>query len=421
MRVLFAVFPATAHLHPVTPLAWALQSAGHEVRIVSHPEMADTISAVGLTPVPLGETVDLTAPAPDIGPQLDRVTRALSLTTDTHLWEILRRRVLPALAKYFPAGPAAAGHRDMLDDLVEFARGWQPDLVLWDPAFPPAPVAARVSGAAHARLMWGLDYFAWARQKFLERPERPGGEPVEDPQVAVVRPMLERYGLEFDEETLLGQWTVDPMPARLRLPLAVRSVPVRWVPFNGSAAVPDWLHEPPKRPRVCLSLGLTARERDKDSEVAISDLLDMVSDLDVELVATLNSSQLASLSGVPDNVRTVDYLPLNQLLPSCSAIIHHGGYGTYAAAVAHRVPQLITWEEGGDAMVTARYVTERGAGLAMDREHFSVDGLKRQLVRILEEPSFQEGAAGLYADSLTAPGPQEIVPLLERLTARHRS
>ncbi|WP_329378931.1 hypothetical protein [Streptomyces sp. NBC_01716] len=211
MRVSFAVFPATAHLHPVTPLAWALQSAGHEVRIVSPPEMADSISAVGLTPVPLGETVDLTAAAPDIGPRLDQVTRALSLTADTHLWEILRRRVLPALAKYFPAGPAAPGHRDMLDDIVEFARGWRPDLVLWDPAFPPAPVAARVSGAA----------------------------PVEDPQVAVVRPMLERYGLEFDEETLLGQWTVDPMPARLRLPLGVRSVPVRWVPFNGSAAVPD--------------------------------------------------------------------------------------------------------------------------------------------------------------------------------------
>ncbi|MET9519979.1 hypothetical protein [Streptomyces sp. NPDC002994] len=35
MRVLFAVFPATAHLHPITPLAWALQNAGHQVRVVS--------------------------------------------------------------------------------------------------------------------------------------------------------------------------------------------------------------------------------------------------------------------------------------------------------------------------------------------------------------------------------------------------
>ncbi|MBT2488553.1 activator-dependent family glycosyltransferase [Streptomyces sp. ISL-96] len=421
MRVLFAVFPATAHLHPITPLAWALQNAGHEVRVVSHPEMAGPISTVGLTPVPLGQTVDPRATAPDIRPQLDRVTRALALTSDSRPWETFSRQVLPALAKYFPAEPAATGHRDMLDDLVEFTRTWQPDLVLWDPAFLPAPIAARLSGAAHARMMWGPDYFAWSRQKFLKRPQPPGAAPVEDPQLALLTPLLERYGMEFDEELLLGQWTVDPLPAALRLPLDTRSVSVRWVPFNGSSAVPEWLHEPPKLPRVCLSLGITERERSKDGQFSISELLGMVAELDIELVATLNSDQMASLDSVPDNVRTVDYLPLNQLLPSCSAIIHHGGYGTYAAAVAHRVPQLITWKEGGESTGTARHVTERGAGLAMDREQFSAAGLKQQLVRILEEPSFKDGAAGLYADALATPAPQEIVPLLERLTAQHRS
>ena len=325
MRVLFAVFPATAHLHPITPLAWALQSAGHEVRVVSHPEMAGPISAVGLTPVSLGETVDLKAPAPDIRPRLERVTRALALTSDSHPWRVFSEQVLPALGKYFPAGPPATGHRDMLDDLVEFTGAWQPDLVLWDPAFLPAPIAARLSGAAHARMMWGPDYFAWSRKKFLERPQPPGAEPVEDPQLAVLGPMLDRYGMEFDEELLLGQWTVDPLPTALQLPLDTRSVPVRWVPYNGSSAVPDWLHEQPKRPRVGLSLGITERERAKDGQFSISELVGTVAELDIELVATLNADQLASLDNIPDNVRTVDYLPLNQLLPSCSAIIHHGG------------------------------------------------------------------------------------------------
>ncbi|GAB3955260.1 activator-dependent family glycosyltransferase [Streptomyces sparsus] len=422
MRVLFAVFPATAHLHPMAPLAWALQSAGHEVRVASHPEMADAITAVGLNAVQVGETVDMMAPAPDIRAQLDRITEAVQTSgnPDAQLWEILRRRVLPALAKYFPAEVTEEGSRSVLDDLVDFTRGWQPDLVLWDPAFLPAPVAARAAGAAHARLMWGTDYFAWSRHTLRQLGDRPGVEPLHDPHAALVRPMAERYGIDFDEELLVGQWTVDPMPSHLRLPLDVRYVPLRWVPFNGAAPVPQWLLEPPKRPRVCLTLGLTARERAKGSEVAVSDLLEMVADLDVELVATLDKSQTASLRTVPDNVRTIDYLPLNQLLPSCSAVIHHGGYGTMAAAVAHRVPQLVTWEDGGDAMVTAAYVTERGAGLAMDREQFTVAGLKQQLLRILNEPSFQQAADRLYADMLATPGPHEVVPVLERLTAQHR-
>ncbi|MDX3645344.1 nucleotide disphospho-sugar-binding domain-containing protein, partial [Streptomyces sp. MB09-02B] len=356
-----------------------------------------------------------------IRPQLDRVARALALPPDSPPWDIFSRQVLPALAKYFPAEPPVPGHRDMLDDLVEFTRAWQPDLVLWDPAFLPAPIAARLSGAAHARMMWGPDYFAWARQKFLERPRPPGADPVEDPQLRLLAPMLQRHGMEFDEELLLGQWSVDPLPTALRLPLDTRSVAVRWVPFNGSSAVPDWLHEPPKAPRVCLSLGVTERERAKDGRFSVSEMLHTVAELDIEVVATLNTEQLARLDSVPGNVRTVDYLPLNQLLPSCSAIIHHGGYGTYAAAVAHRVPQLITWKKDGESTCTARHVTERGAGLAMDRERFSAAGLQQQLIRILQEPSFQDGAAALHADALATPPPQEIVPLLERLTAQHRN
>src|SRR5207248_3108965 len=99
-----------------------------------------------------------------------------------------------------------------------------------------------------------------------------------------------------------------------------------------------------------------------------------------------------------------------------SAIIHHGGGGTSAAAAAYRVPQLITPTEGSDRVETARYVAQRGAGLAMpliESEEFSVEEVKSGLVRILDEPSFQEGAGALYDDLLATPGPNEVVGLLE--------
>src|SRR5262245_39024275 len=74
MRVIFAVYPSRSHFFPVVPYAWALQSAGHEVRVAAPGVFADVIAATGLTPVPLSE---LSAPevrlrgdaAPPAGPE----------------------------------------------------------------------------------------------------------------------------------------------------------------------------------------------------------------------------------------------------------------------------------------------------------------------------------------------------------------
>src|SRR5687767_8753910 len=55
MRVLFTVYPSFAHLYPLVPYAWALQSAGHEVRVASHGSFAASIASTGLTPVSLGD------------------------------------------------------------------------------------------------------------------------------------------------------------------------------------------------------------------------------------------------------------------------------------------------------------------------------------------------------------------------------
>lgn len=64
MRVLMTVWPAAAHLYPVVPLAWALHSAGHEVVVASHPNMAATIASVGLTSIPLGDAQSMPSPGP---------------------------------------------------------------------------------------------------------------------------------------------------------------------------------------------------------------------------------------------------------------------------------------------------------------------------------------------------------------------
>lgn len=427
MRVLLTVFPATSHLYTVVPLAWALQCAGHEVVVASpegvvDPKVIANITSSGLTAVSLGGREELTASlAPLIaGAGPNRPTLALD-PDDENAWRTARAVLAGMFNAYYPPESAAGGRRPILDTLVEFARDWRPDLVLWDPLAPTGAVAARACGAAHARLLFGMDNIGLIRSKTRQELADPTSGLTEDPWMSWLGPVLERYGLDFTEETLVGQWTMDLTQSRMRHPLDLTYVPVRRVPYNGAAVLPEWLHARPERHRAVLTLGVSRRLlAGRHSGFPMREFFESVSGLDLELVATLNSEQLAVVGTLPDNVRAIEYVPLNQVLPSSSAIIHHGGGGTFAAAVAFKVPQLVVPLPMWDEAVTARYVVRRRAGVAADPAAIDVDGMQKDLVRLIEEPSFRLGARDLYEDMLAAPSPKDVIPVLERLTAEHR-
>jgi hypothetical protein len=445
MRVMLTPWPNPAHLYPIVPLAWALQSAGHEVCIASHAALAPRTAGVGLPALALGDSS-----VTPIGPgnpwpagleaKFERMTEQLALNPfDREQWDIYYQFMLPSMWDFQPYGASPEDPHRELDELVAFARNWQPDLVLWDPCLPIGAIAAKACGAAHGRMLWGLDYFAYNVDRVAERLGKPGG-PTVDPLAETMRPGALRHGVEVDDELLVGQFTVDPTPIGMRLPTTTRTVSIRWEPFSAQTPIPEWLYEPLDRPRIGLTLGLSQRLFFKDGWEHVAKLMDMVADLDVEVVATLNSDQLACVGRLPDNVRTIDYLPLNQLLPTCSALIHQGGLGTFAAASALSVPQLIidfevdngttvvvgedgveqlATEKHTESSLTANYVIQRGAGLPLDIRQPVAD-MQKQLVRILTEPSFQEGAASIYQDTVASPTPNHIVPVLERLAAQYR-
>ncbi|MER7911285.1 nucleotide disphospho-sugar-binding domain-containing protein [Streptomyces sp. NPDC096068] len=446
MRVMFTIWPGTAHLFPLTPLAWALQSAGHEVCVAAHPSMAEGIASVGLTPVPLGDLGLMPTPwdgenskSRDVEAEMDRLTEDLALEPeDRYPWESLRTFLFPVMWDFHPIGEAPAESYPWIDRLVEAARDWRPDLVLWDPCWPSSAVAARASGAAHARLLWGLDYWGWTVDRFADRGRVLGSRLGTNPMEGSVRAIADRYGMEVDDELLLGQWTVDPTPSGMRLPTRTRTLPMQWMPYTGAAPIPDWLYARPERPRVTMSLGMSMRAFFEESRPRVEALLETVDGMDIEVVATFNKDQLRDIP-VPDNVRTVDYLPLNLLLPSSAALIHHGGTGSFNAAAAMGVPQLITSDandfttiddEGNkktfttqhmDVPPTTKYLVERGAGFTLDHGELSRSEMRERLERAVSDPSIREGARSLRKDIVAAPTPTEIIPVLERLTEVHRS
>lgn len=430
MRVLFTTFAARAHLYTQVPIAWALRTAGHEVVVASQPDLVDDITRTGLTAVPVGEVFDLESGMRELDGILGdlasgRLTPAqvgldMSEARPEKLtWEY----ILHVFAAMTPVTFLNHSQQSMIDDLAAFARDWRPDLVLWDPLTFAGPVVAKSCGAANARILFGPDLVGRMRTAFRKSAAQLPAQLRDDPLAEWLDWTLHRLGCSagFTEDMVLGQWTIDQLPPSMRLAVDTPYVPVRYVPYNGPAVVPDWLREPPKRKRVCVTLGASFREVALGDQASIGDLIESVADLDVEVVATLDEAQRESLPTVPDNVRVVDFVPLNSLLPTCSAVVHHSGSGTFATALAHGVPQLIVPNMMWDSMDKARSLEASGAGLYLrDVDRLSGGELRGQLARLLDDPSFTEAAARVSREMLSAPSPNDLVAVLEKLTAERR-
>jgi glycosyltransferase (activator-dependent family) len=408
MRVLLTTLAATSHLNNLVPLAWALRSAGHEVCVAAQPNLTEAITRAGLTAVAVGEEL-----ATSDGERMGDGTSPYGLGFDiaeTRPEILTPEYVRGALEAYTSVVCEYLTGESMTDDLVEFARAWRPDLVVWDSLTYAGPVAALASGAAHARVLVVQDH--WVRMRELLRAAEGTGD---DPLTGYLTRKLARYGAAFDETAVTGQVTVDPLPSWTRFPLAAPRIPMRYVPYNGTAVIPGWLLREPRRPRVCLTLGVTggAFGVHEGGGVTASELLDALAALDVEVIATIGADRLAPGAAVPDNVRLFDFVPLNALAPTCAAIIHHGGAGTLGTALVHGVPQLIVPSNIWGEPAYAAALASTGAGIVIDPASLSADLLKGELHRLLEEPSFRENAARVRQEMLATPSPRDVVGRLE--------
>jgi rhamnosyltransferase subunit B len=61
-----------------------------------------------------------------------------------------------------------------------------------------------------------------------------------------------------------------------------------------------------------------------------------------------------------------DYVPFSLLLPRCAAVVHHGGIGTSAQALAAGVPQLVL-PMNFDQFDNAARLVKLGVGKSLDR------------------------------------------------------
>ncbi|MER7109322.1 activator-dependent family glycosyltransferase [Streptomyces sp. NPDC000229] len=424
MRVLFTVNPGTSIFQSMVPLAWALRTAGHEVRFASRPAFADEITRAGLTAVPVGRDFDLGRILEWTGQDMYEAARAdlpspwdVVGAPERATWEGMRdgyARIVEEVEK--PENfPIIAG-------LVAFARSWRPDLVIWEPFSAAGAIAAKACGAAHARVLWGIDVFGVAREHFLRlRAEQPAAQR-SDPLGEWLGGYARKYGGEFTEDMVTGHFTIDQFPHSLQCGAAgLHYERTQYIPYNGPAITPRWLwQQTPDRPRVALTMGLTATDIFDGYTINTQDVLDSLADLDVEVVATVADTEKAKLARVPDNARLLPFVPLHVLVPTCAAVIHHAGPGTLATVARYGVPQVAI-PYSFDEPLFAEKLVAAGAGIRVPNGEATGRTIRAQVQRLLEEDRWARGAAALRDEIEALPTPAGLVPRLEELTVKHRS
>ncbi|WP_158605519.1 glycosyltransferase [Amycolatopsis panacis] len=398
MRLLLVTWNAPAHLFAMVPLGWAAQVAGHEVRVAAPPSCTEAIGRTGLTAVPVGTQ----RPAAPSGPPPGAPSGRWPVDWAVHpeLLDDGRRELLRSLAaRQFAAA------EPMLDDLIEFARWWSPDAVVYDPTSLAGEVAATVLGVPAFACSWGR-----AAAVRIERGL--GSEPL---------PGYARLFERFECQPPQGPaaW-FDPFPAGLWL--AEPDLPrqaVRFVPGTGGDAglLPGWLREHSARPRICVTSaepgGLV---RPEAVRAFYRHALTVLSDVDAEVVVPAGPAARALLAEIPHTARIVDPLAAHLLVPGCRLTVHQGDGLSTLAGLGSGVPQYILAPRPEQALVGHQLHRAGAGGYRSLSEPVDVPAERAMLDALLAPESGGAAARKLQEETLALPLPAAVLSRIESAT-----
>jgi len=81
---------------------------------------------------------------------------------------------------------------------------------------------------------------------------------------------------------------------------------------------------------------------------------------------------------LPTGIQQFAYLPFSKILPRALALVHHGGIGTTAQAIAAGIPQVIR-PMAHDQPDTAARVEKLGIGVSLSPQKFNAASLAEKL------------------------------------------
>jgi UDP:flavonoid glycosyltransferase YjiC (YdhE family) len=372
MRILFVSFPGLGHFFPIVPLAWAARTAGHEVLVATAGPALPASRDAGLPTIDCARGVDVMANL------ASGVAVARGLPDSERIKHVAR-----GMAHINDA---------MADALLDAARRFRPTAIV---STPLSVVGELVAAALDVPLfIHGLGLTIGGRS------------PIEELIPQLLGETAARLGVSGRAKPFAH---LDACPPSMSVKELPGAWPMRLLPYNGGAIVPDWVLRGGPRNRVCITLGSVIPK--VQGTGAVGALVEAAQDQEV-ILALGDDVDPASLGPMPANVRVAPWVPFSVLAPTCRVIVHHGGSGTTLNALAAGAAQLIV-PHFADQPANAAAVERRGMGLTLRLDEVTAARAGDALRRLLSEASFGRAASELVTELEAMPAPPAIVARMQ--------
>jgi len=393
-RILVCVQPARGHVGPAKPIAEALVAAGHDVAVVTGARYREAFEKLGATVELLPAEADFDETDLDGSIPGRAGLRGLKLARFdlTHFV-----RAMPAQLSVIDGQPADVVLCDplMMAGLALVRRARRPRLLVLGflPFMPPVPTGPPGHPLRGALLKALVPQVAGPAQKLAK--DLLGGDP----------------GMLFTDWPLHSDGVLQMTCPGFEYPR--ERAPLHFIgPTTVSAASehplpPWWADLDGGRPVVHVTQGTVAND---DLSRLVEPAIDALAGEDVLVVATTCGGRLRP-GPLPDNVRVADFLPYDELLPRCAAMVSNGGYGGVNHALRYGVPPVVVGASEDKREVAAR-VTWSGAGIGRARASASPRALRRDVRAVLDDPRYRTRARELAAEMAAGPAMDEVVKLI---------
>jgi UDP:flavonoid glycosyltransferase YjiC (YdhE family) len=378
MRILFTFIGGLGHFHPLTPVARAAATAGHEVAVAGSGGLIAQVEAAGFTAF-------ATSP-PRSGPT-DRPQRDLAPLTPVD-----RRAAEVEFAENF----ADKGARRHATALQQHLRDWRPDIVVRDEADLGSAIAAEVWSIPTATVLV-------LAAGTLVRPDL-----VSVPLTAI----RAEHGLPPDPglSMLTGGLVLAPFAPSFRSPTSPVTLPESTFWFRPADRVP--VSRRSSRRRIYVTLGTVFNASSGD---LFERLLAGLAEVDADVLATVGPHVDPAGFGLqPSHVRVERFVPQEEVLRETDLVVSHGGSGSLTATLAHGLPSVLL-PLGADQPHNAHRAEELGVARTLDAATVTPETIRGTVSDALRDDATADRARRMATEIDGLPGVEETVPLLEAL------
>lgn len=388
MRYLFTTLPGLGHFHPSAPIAKALQLRGHDVLYATAPSFCVAIERTGLKAVGCG--IDWSVAGPE---RTFEQFKDVDVADQTDLWQ----------------NDIVTGEppRAMFLELIELARDWKPDVVVWEFYEQAGPLVAEALDVPHA-LVGDLMYvpsevLSSYLGEGIEKLRKDVGLPADPGLDSIYRHLY----LDFLPSGFHA-WDPEEMPTAHRVRLAEFDQDV-------TDQLPEWAAKT-SSPLVYATLGTTFNRNNSLHRMLIEALADQ--GFDVLLTVGPNQDP-TSFGPTAENVHVEQYAPHSLVYPRANLAITHGAFHTVLAGLYHGVPQLVL-PQMADQAINAQRCAELGAGISMLTDDVAVEPMREAVRDLLERASYREASDRLRREVDAMAPMEEAADLLEALARSRR-